>query len=199
MASKSNKNFTLGFDSPVTLILVMLLVLLAIIQRLFPSISWLFFCPCRGGNIAAFDYKSISDYFRILLFPFGFSNWNFLTANIVFILFLGPRVELNFGRLITCLLLLVTTVVSGVICVCFASSVIYGTSGIVCMLLILGIYISIDKKSIPLSYILLAVIYFAREIISIIDANSLETFCHFVGALASSLVGILAITLGEKK
>ena len=67
------------------------------------------------------------------------------------------------------------------------------------MLLILAIYVSIDKRQVPLSYLLLAFIYFAREIISIIDTNTIEVFCHFAGSLAGSFVGILATSLGGKK
>lgn len=197
--SKKNKaGFSVSFDSPVGLVLVILLVVMAIIERLVPSIDWLFVCPCKAGNSAAFDYRNVADYFRILLYPFGFSSWNQLTANLVFILLLFPKIESVFGKLFSSMLVLITVAFAGVICVCFSNSVIYGTSGIVCMLLILAIFISADKRQIPLSYILLAVIYFAREIVSIIDTNTIEVFCHFAGSLASSLVGILSLSFGGK-
>ena len=203
MASSKNRlsknGFSVSFDSPVTLILVLAFILVAILQRFLPSFAWLFVCPCKSGNVAAFDYTKVADYFRIFLYPFGFANWNQMTANLVFILLLCPRVEQTFGRLFTFILVLLTVVFAGVICVCFSNSVIYGTSGIVCMLLILAIYVSIDKKQTPLSYILLTVIYFAREIISIIDTNTVEVFCHFAGSLAGSLVGILSLSFGGKK
>ncbi|MDD7416751.1 MAG: rhomboid family intramembrane serine protease [Treponemataceae bacterium] len=197
--SKKNKaGFSVSFDSPVGLVLVILLVVMAIIERLVPSIDWLFVCPCKAGNSAAFDYRNVADYFRILLYPFGFSSWNQLTANLVFILLLFPKIESVFGKLFSSMLVLITVAFAGVICVCFSNSVIYGTSGIVCMLLILAIFISADKRQIPLSYILLAVIYFAREIVSIIDTNTIEVFCHFAGSLAGSLVGILSLSFGGK-
>ena len=197
--SKKNKaGFSVSFDSPVGLVLVILLVVMAIIERLVPSIDWLFVCPCKAGNSAAFDYRNVADYFRILLYPFGFSSWNQLTANLVFILLLFPKIESVFGKLFSSMLVLITVAFAGVICVCFSNSVIYGTSGIVCMLLILAIFISADKRQIPLSYILLAVIYFAREIVSIIDTNTIEVFCHFSGSLAGSLVGILSLSFGGK-
>ena len=199
MSAKSKNKFSVSFDSPVTLIFVFLLILVAIFQRIFPQISFLFFCPTRFGTASSFNYKSVADYFRILLYPFGFSSWNFLISNLVFILLLCPKVESVFGKLITTLMLLLTIVFAGVVCVCFGTSVIYGTSGIVCMLLILSLYISIDKKSIPLSFILVAIIYITREVIQIIDTNSLEIFCHFAGSLAGSLVGILSISFGSKK
>ena len=155
--SKKNKaGFSVSFDSPVGLVLVILLVVMAIIERLVPSIDWLFVCPCKAGNSAAFDYRNVADYFRILLYPFGFSSWNQLTANLVFILLLFPKIESVFGKLFSSMLVLITVAFAGVICVCFSNSVIYGTSGIVCMLLILAIFISADKRQIPLSYILLA-------------------------------------------
>lgn len=178
--------------------MVLLFTIVAIVQRFIPSFAWLFVCPCKSGNVAAFDYQSVADYFRIFTYPFGFSSWNQMTANLVFILLLCPRVESAFGKFFTFMLILVTVVFAGVVCVCFSNSVIYGTSGIVCMLLILSIYISIDKKQIPLSYVLLAVIYFMREIISIIDTNTIEVFCHFAGSLAGSLMGILSISFGSK-
>ena len=198
MSAAKNK-FSVSFDSPVTLVMVLLVILVAILQRFIPSYVWIFVCPCRSGNVAAFNYKSVADYFRLLLYPFGFANWNQMTANLVFILLLCPKIETAFGKLFTCLLVLITVAFAGAVCVCFRNSVIYGLSGIVGMLLILAIYISVDKKQFPLSYILLALIYFAREIVSIIDTNSIEVFCHFAGSLAGSLVGILGITLGGKK
>ena len=200
--SKKNKaGFSVSFDSPVGLVLVVLLVVMAIIERLVPSIDWLFVCPCKAGNSAAFDYRNVADYFRILLYPFGFSSWNQLTANLVWEyanLSCDALIESVFGKLFSSMLVLITVAFAGVICVCFSNSVIYGTSGIVCMLLILAIFISADKRQIPLSYILLAVIYFAREIVSIIDTNTIEVFCHFAGSLAGSLVGILSLSFGGK-
>ncbi|MGP1587956.1 MAG: rhomboid family intramembrane serine protease [Treponemataceae bacterium] len=196
--TKSKSRFDIAFDTPVVLSFVIILTLAALLERIFPEICWFFVCPKSLNYSDGFNYNHFVDYLRIFLYPLGGGNWNRLASNIVLILLLAPKVESVFGKLITSVLILITSVTGGVFCVCFASNVIYGTSGIVCMFLILAIYVSIDKKNVPFSFILLAVIYFTGEIISIIDENSLEIFCHFAGALAGSFVGILSLSIGRK-
>ncbi len=189
----TRKRFRLSFDYPVTLIFVILCIVFGFLAKLIPELQSILSCPTCASGQNPFNFKSISDYFRLILYPLGFSDWNVLTSHLVFILFLCPKVEQVFGKSILSLLLFVCVIFSGVVCVCFSNSVMVGTSGIVFMLLILSFYSYIDKKEIPLSYVLLAIIYFSNEIIHIFSTNSLVVFCQFAGALVASLVGILSL------
>ena len=189
----TRKNLKITFDSPVTLILVFFCFLSGILSKSSPELQSFFSCPTCATGQNPFNFKSLADYFKLIFYPLGFSDWNVLSKNLVFILFLCPKVEQVFGKSVLSLILFVSVLFAGVICVCFSNFSMVGTSGIVCLLLILLLYSSIDKKDLPFSYILLALIYFACEIISIFSSNSLVIFCHFAGALVGSLVGILSL------
>jgi len=196
VATRKKTGFKISFDSPITLIFVILCVIFGILSKFLPEFQNFLTCPTSASGENPFNFKSVTDYFRLLLYPLGVLDWNILTSNLVFILLLCPKIEEKFGKGILSLLILITVLFAGVVCVCFSSTVMVGSSGIVCMLLILSFYCSIDKKEIPLSYILLALIYFSTQLISVFTTNSLEPFCHFAGALIGSLVGILS--LGNK-
>ena len=189
----TRKNLKITFDSPITLILVFFCFLSGILSKSIPELQSFFSCPTCASGQNPFNFKSLADYFKLILYPLGFLDWNSLAKNLIFILFLCPKVEQVFGKSVLSLLIFVCVIFSGVVCVCFSNFSMAGTSGIVCLLLILLLYSSIDKKDLPFSYILLALIYFACEIISIFSSNSLVIFCHFAGALVGSLVGILSL------
>lgn len=191
--------FSLSFDSPITLIFAIASLCVAILMKIFPQLQNLFLCPTVHSSVNAFDPKSISSYIGLLFYALGSTNWALLSSNLVFILLLCPKVEFSFGKSILSVLMIVCCIFSGVVCICFSSESITGCSGIVCMLLILAMYSSIDKMSIPLSYILLALLYFGREFVNIVENNSLAVFCHFAGALVASLIGILSVNIKSKK
>lgn len=193
MATRKKIGFSFSFESPITLIFVFICVFFSFLGKIKPEVANFLLCPTSATGELPFNFTSISDYVRLILYPLGFSNWNILTSNLVFILLLGPKVEEFFGKSILFLLIFVSIIFSGVICVCFSSTVMVGLSGIVCLLLILSFYTSIEKKDIPFSFVLLALIYFTNEINYIFSEKSLEVFYQFAGALISSLVGILSI------
>lgn len=154
-----------------------------------------------------FDFSSILDYLRLFLHIFGSVNWSHLFSNFAFILLLGPMIEEKYGSAILILMMSVTSLVSGVLNACFGTSVLLGSSDIAFMMILLVAFNSFSKNEIPLSFILVVILYIGREISGLfgIDANAVgknyfsETGISAVANIAGGICGSMFAFLVSPK
>jgi membrane associated rhomboid family serine protease len=175
------------YNAPVTLTfaLVSSLVLLAD-QLTGAGITERFFAV-RGGM----DLSNPLDYLRLVTHSIGHANWTHLVSNFAFILLLGPILEEKHGSTALVLMMFVTTVVTGILNVVFFSTGLLGASGIVFMMILLGSFTNFRKGEVPLTFILVVVLYLAREVVSAFQTDTISQFAHIAGGLFGSLFGFL--------
>lgn len=153
----------------------------------------LFIIPGGRNSIHPFDWKSPIDYFRLFSHIFGHSNWAHLISNMSLILLLGPILEDRYGSPMLTLMMITTSLVTGVINACFITVPEMGASDIVFMMIILTSYTSLAKNEIPLSFILVFILYVGGQFY---NAKSLQTdgisvVAHIAGGLCGSLFAFL--------
>lgn len=161
----------LKYDSPVTLTFVLLSTLiLALDSFALKGFLTTNIFICHGskavGNIAAFDYKNFLDYLRLFTHILGSSGWQSLLANSTFILLLGPTLEERYGSPILLLMIVLTSLVGGVLNACLVPFFESGSQSIVFMMICLAAITAFSKKEIPLSWIIVFVLYFALKLCS---------------------------------
>lgn len=198
---KSKKNgISVSYNAPITLTFVLICVLVMFINK--NGVIVLFTAPASPGNKFCFDYKNVLDYFRLFLHSFGHTDWNHLIANSTYLLLLGPILEEKYGSKLVALMVVITTFVTGIFNACFVSTCLLGASGIVFMMILLTSYsTTIDRKKLPLSFILIFVLYIGGEILNI-RANSdvgISSAAHIVGGLCGSLFGFFADPVKNKR
>ena len=87
------------------------------------------------------------------------------------------------------LMMFVTAVMTGLINVLFIATGLMGASGIVFMMILLSSFTNIRTGEIPLTFILVVLIYLAREVVNAFDSDSISQFAHIAGGVCGSAFG----------
>lgn len=192
--TKKNSFFSkvrITYNAPVTLTFTLISALILLIDNLLLNnnlIPAIFTVP---GN-PNFHFNQPLDYLRLILHIFGHSDWNHLISNMSFILLLGPMLEERYGSGILSLMMIVTSLVTGVLNACFSSLPMVGSSDIAFMMILLASFTSLSKNEIPLSFILILVLYIGREIVTHQQKDNIAIIAHIAGGLCGSLFAFLA-------
>lgn len=151
-----------------------------------------------GGwsNIHLFSVyrSSLTDpltYVRMICHVLGHTDISHLVGNVCLILVLGPVVESRFGSINVLISVLLTAVVSGVVhFVFFPGTALLGASGIVFMLIFLSSISGIRGGAVPLSLILVAVVYLGQEIYGLIFVrDNVSQLTHIIGGVCGIIFG----------
>lgn len=132
-------------------------------------------------------------YLRLFTHILGHSGVTHFTGNMLMILVLGPMVEERYGSRNTFFLIAFTALATGLIhCFVSPNTALLGASGIVFMLIFLASLAGMRKNSIPLTLILVAVVYFGQEIYSgLFTADNISHLTHIVGGCCGTVLGIV--------
>jgi membrane associated rhomboid family serine protease len=137
-----------------------------------------------------FDFNSVGDYFRIFSHILGHADWNHLLGNFTLVLLMGPIIEDKYGSKKLLLMILVTALATGAIYTLFWDSGLMGASGIVFMMILLGSLVNFSSGTIPLTFILVTVLFLGREIYdSVAVENNVANFAHILGGLCGMVFG----------
>ena len=139
-------------------------------------------------------YRSpITPLFFVRLFGhvLGHSGYAHFAGNMVLFLVVGPPLEEKYGSKALLAGILLTALVSGLLqCALFPHTALLGASGIVFMLILLSSLAGMKAGSIPLTLILVAVIYLGQELYSgLFVQDNVAHFMHLVGGTCGTGFG----------
>jgi membrane associated rhomboid family serine protease len=150
--------------------------------------NW-FMVPGRGD----FSPGSFRNWFGIISHIAGHANWTHLLSNFSFILLLGPILEENYGSLSLLFMILITALVTGVLNVLLFRTALMGASGVVFMMILLASFTNFNRGEIPLTFILVLVLYLGRELVNAFNSNNISEFAHIAGGFCGSLFGFFRL------
>ena len=179
---------TIRYNAPTTLTFTMICALVLLLDAIFPGLteSW-FSVPGHGG----FDTHSLRDYLRLFTHILGHADINHFLSNFAFILLLGPILETNYGSGGILIMTVITAFVTGILNILLFPSGLMGASGIVFMMILLASFTNFNKGEIPLTFILIMMLYLGKEIFNAFKANNISEFGHIIGGLCGSIFGYL--------
>jgi membrane associated rhomboid family serine protease len=119
----------------------------------------------------------------------GHANLEHLLGNLTFILLLGPIVEEKYGGRMTVIMMLVTALVTGLLNILFFHTGLLGASGIVFMLILLVSFTNSKSGEIPITFILIALLFIGKEILQSIQSDQISQFAHIIGGVCGSVFG----------
>jgi membrane associated rhomboid family serine protease len=175
----------LRYNSPAVLSYALLSVAVLVIDFIFRGQFARAFFAVRP----VFDFAAPLDYFRIVSHVAGHSGWEHLVANFALILLIGPILEEKYHTGPLLVMMLVTALVTGIINVLFLDTGLMGASGIVFMMILLSSFTNIASGDIPLTFVLVVVVYLAREVVGALNDDSVAQFAHIAGGVCGSLFG----------
>lgn len=129
---------------------------------------------------------------RMFTYIFGHANYQHFLSNFMVILLVGPMLEEKYGGRNLIEMMGITAFVTGLVHVLFFSGHLLGASGIAFMLILLSSFVNIQKGKIPITVILVAVIYLSGEIINGLTSNdNVSQLGHIIGGVCGTAFGWL--------
>ena len=180
------------FNSPLILSFSLLcVVVLVLTNYLHIMQGWFTLQPNWGGG-ARF-------YFSIFGHTLGHANMEHLIGNLSFILLLGPVVEKKYGSKLLLVMMLTTALATAIIHTLFFNTSLLGASGIVFMLIILTSLVDIKNKEIPLTFILVAIIFVGKEVLGTFNNDNISHTAHIIGGAIGAIFGFLLAGKSKQK
>ena len=148
------------------------------------------------GRVFCTFASPLSDpmtYVRLLTHVLGHSGLAHLLANMAYILLLGPILEEKYGWKNLLFVILVTAVITGIIHnLLFPNEILLGASGVVFAMILMTSFTEFREGEIPLTFILVALIYIGQQIWDGITAHdNISNLTHIIGGLVGGGAGYL--------
>lgn len=184
---KLKNNKWVEFSSPITLGFAFLTLAATLLGALTGNASTrLFFSVYRSPMMSLFFWP------RLLLHVLGHADLAHFAGNISLILVLGPIVEKHYGsRRLLSMMALTALVTAALHLLISPHGAILGASGIVFMLILLSAASGRTTGRIPLTLLLVAVIYLGQEVYGILFVkDNISQLSHIVGGLCGIGLGL---------
>lgn len=130
-------------------------------------------------------------YVRLFTHVFGHSGWEHFIGNMSYILLLGPMLEEKYGSKRIGQIIVITAFVTGVInYVFFGNIALCGASGICFAFILLSSFTGFREGEIPLTVILVAVIFLGQQIYEgIVVQDNISNMAHVIGGIVGGVIG----------
>jgi membrane associated rhomboid family serine protease len=180
------------YNAPVVLTFTFIsAVILILSQTVSRSLTahW-FMVPGKAG----FSPSGFRCWITLVTHVFGHANWSHFVSNFSFILLIGPILEETYGSLSLVIMIFITALVTGILNVLFFPLGLLGASGVVFMLILLASFTNFNKGEVPLTFILVLILYLGRELLNSFGSSpesngNISQFAHVVGGFIGSLFG----------
>lgn len=132
-------------------------------------------------------------YLRFFTHVLGHSGWAHFIGNASYLLLLGPMLEEKHGSKTLIPIILITAFITGLVNYIFFPNVaLCGASGVVFAFIVLASFTGFKDGEIPLTFILVAVIYIGQQIYDgITVADNISNMAHIVGGMVGAVVGYI--------
>lgn len=179
------KKIGISYNSPVILTFTIISLAALIVSYITGGFSnELLFCVYRA------PLTNPLFYLRLFTHVIGHANLEHYIGNFTLILLLGPILEEKYGSRNLLFLMLITAFITGMINVIFFTTGLLGASGIVFMFIILASFTNNGDGKIPLTFILVAIIYIGGEVINALFVeDQISQMAHIIGGICGAGAG----------
>ena len=177
------------YNAPTVLTFTLLCAIILLLTRsVFPNLTddW-FTVPGKDS----FRAGNIRHWVSIFTHVMGHAHWPHLINNFTLILIIGPMLEECYGSKELLIMIAITAFATGVLNVLFFESYLLGASGVVFMMILLSSFTNFTRGEIPLTFILVLILYMGVQIFGRSDSGDISHFAHIIGGLCGSFFGFL--------
>lgn len=173
------------YNSPVILTFTFLsLIVLALGYLTKMQSTYLLFSVYRSSLADLFFY------IRLFGHVLGHADLAHFFNNFLIILLIGPMLEEKYGSSSIAMMILITAAVTGIFNILFFKTALLGASGIAFMMILLGSFVNIERGKIPLTFILVVVIFIGREIVEgLFIQDNISQLTHIAGGVCGAFFG----------
>ena len=181
------RSFAIDLNAPVILWLTIVALALLIIDIITPFNMIMLFGMRRTSLLDPMQYV------RLFTHVLVHANVGHYVGNFMMILAIGPMVEEKYGSGRLLMITVITAFVTGLIkLIFFPGTVLVGASGIVFMLILMASFTNIRQGRLPITVLLVAVLYIGNEIIlGLFTVDNVSRISHIIGGLCGAVFGVV--------
>lgn len=186
--TEKKQRIRLSFNAPAVLIFSAICLAAMLLDYLTKQKTTdMFFSVYRSSLLSPLTYV------RFIGHVFGHADWSHLMGNMMYILILGPLLEEKYGTSNTVFLMIATALITGLInFFLFPTVQLLGASGIVFAMILLASITSFKARSIPITFVLVAVLYIGQQVYqAIMVQGNISYMAHIVGGTVGAGLGFL--------
>lgn len=182
----SNVTKRISFNSPAILCFTILCLVTLLLDWITKgTTNHLFFSVYRSSLLDPLTY------IRFFGHALGHANFSHFIGNFMMILVVGPLLEEKYGTVDIICIIITTALITGLANFIFFPNIsVLGASGVVFALILLSSFTSFKEGTIPLTFILVAILYIGDNIYSaIFIKDNVSNFSHILGGLVGAYLG----------
>ncbi len=131
-------------------------------------------------------------YFRLLGHAIGHIDWRHYASNFMMLLIIGPILEEKYGSRRLFSMMVITALVTGLLNLLLFETALLGASGVVFMLILLSSFVNTERGKIPLTFILVIIIYIGGELVNaVMIQDNISRLTHIVGGICGGVFGYI--------
>jgi len=138
-----------------------------------------------------FQVSNWKWYVSLIGYTMGHGSIPHLIGNISIILLIGPFVEKRWGTQRVIIMTVLTAILTALIHIIFWDHRLIGASGIVFMMIVLSSMVDLRSKEIPLTFILIVVLFIGQEIRQSFQDDQVSQLAHIAGGVFGILFGFM--------
>ena len=183
MSKEKKLSFT--YNAPVTLTFALVSFIVLIVGWMTKGYTTKMFFEVYRSKI------SFTWFIRLFGHVLGHQSLSHYASNMTMFLLLGPVLEEKYGKQTLLEAFGIVAVVSGLVQILFfPGTALLGASGIVFMMIILVSASDLKRGEIPITMILIMVIYLGTEIVTMVTVHdNVSQMTHLVGGLCGAIIG----------
>ena len=174
------------FNSPVILIFAALCLIATVLNYITGGFSNQLLFMTYHSSLA-----NPLTYVRFFTHAIGHGGWEHLMGNMAYVLLLGPLLEEKYGSKTILAVMAVTAFACAIVnYLFFPTTALCGASGIVFAFILLSSVTSMREGEIPLTFILVAVIFLGQQIFTgIFVQDNVSNLSHIIGGVVGGVAG----------
>ncbi len=186
----------LKYNSPVILTFTLICLVVLVLGSITDGYTTRKFFSVYRSSIA-----NPLSYIRVFTHILGHSNFQHFFNNFLIILIVGPMLEEKYGSKILLILIVITAFITGVVQIIISDKALLGASGIAFMLIILTSFTNVEDGKIPLTMVLIAIMYFGKEIYNGIKFyyDNVSQITHIIGGICGIIIGIVISKIYKRR
>ena len=186
MANKTGRRFRISFNSPVVLGFAAICLVSQLLKLVFTERTYQYIVSVYRSR---FDVMTVV---RLFTHVFGHSGWEHFIGNMMYFLILGPMLEEKYGSKRLIVMIAIVAVVTGLFnIILFSDRAVLGASGVVFAFILLSSITRRDTGSIPLTFLLVAVLYIGQQLLQIFKNDDVSQLSHIVGGAVGTVIGFI--------
>ncbi len=138
---------------------------------------------------AQLAFSNPEFYLRLISHVLAHANGPHLMGNLMIILLVGPLLEEKYRSRKMFEMMLLTAATTALLNAALFSTSLIGGSGLAFMMILLSSFSNFRAMQIPLTFILVAVIFIGSEIIAILKIDQISQFSHLAGGCIGASYG----------